>query len=125
MPRPCRCEGFQMADAARRAGNGLGTDVARRLIARPIRLHGSPSGSIARRETAPGPDAVETAPSADLTRSLETQILVMKAVLKAERHENAKLRATFAADEESLGAEARAVRDRWAGLVDRILNAPR
>ena len=62
--------------------------------------------------------------SADLTRQLESQIMVMKAVLRAERFENERLRACLDMDGDAeLGPEAQAVRERWADLVDRLLHA--
>ncbi|GEP02610.1 hypothetical protein [Methylobacterium oxalidis] len=112
-----------MADAARRIRDGGGSDVVRRLIARPIRL------DVARLASSPvPPPAADDAPEedADLAR-LRAEMTVMKAVLEAERRETAKLRETVhrVAGPEPVGDEARAVRDRWATLVDGLLNAPR
>ncbi|MEA1830533.1 hypothetical protein U8607_00430 [Methylobacterium durans] len=114
-----------MADAARRVRDGGGSDLVRRLIARPIRL------DIARNASAPVPLPVQEADEgpdegSDLAR-LRAEMTVMKAVLEAERREAAKLRATVdsVVGAEPVGAEARAVRDRWATLVDGLLNAPR
>ncbi|WP_336486108.1 hypothetical protein [Methylobacterium nigriterrae] len=115
-----------MADVARRVRDGSGSDVVRRLIARPIRLDLA-------RAVAPAPlpadeddeDDASEAP-ANLTQ-LQAEMLVMKAVLQAERRESAQLRAQFhhIAASDDLGPEARAVRDRWAALVDGLLHAPR
>lgn len=122
-----------MAESARRIGGGLGSDLARRLLAQPIRRHATLSARAVPARLAPVPDIeAETdedgvaAPelAADLTRQLESQITVMKAVLLAERRENERLRACLDMDDEdALGPEARAVRERWAGLVDRLLHA--
>lgn len=114
-----------MAEAARRTGNGLGADVARRLIARPLRLQGQ-RPTAPTRAAAPVADEDIVVPAADPARRLAAENLVMKAVIKAERRENALLRAAVGADSETtLGDEARAVRDRWAGIVDRLLLSAR
>ncbi|GEP11559.1 hypothetical protein [Methylobacterium gnaphalii] len=122
-----------MAEAARRTRNGQGSDVVRRLIARPIRLHAAPAAQAAvtsaSRPIAEEPEMAVNEPaeaaSSDIKR-LRAEMMLLKAVLHAERSENASLRACLGVDEadETLGAEARAVRDRWATLVDRLLHAP-
>lgn len=122
-----------MAEAARRTRYGHGSDVVRRLIARPIHMHATPA---ARTPLASAPQPIAEEPetsfdepaeavSSDIKR-LRTEMMLLKAVLHAERSENASLRACLGLDEEddTLGAEARAVRDRWATLVDRLLHAP-
>ncbi|GJE43327.1 hypothetical protein [Methylobacterium soli] len=116
-----------MAELARRVRDGSGSDVVRRLIARPIRIDFT-------RPSAPAPDFEAEAledeaepEAADLAR-LRAEMLVMKAVLQAERQESAALRAQvhdIAAADEALTPESRAVRDRWAALVDTLLHAPR
>ena len=119
-----------MAEAAKRSGSVLGADVARRLIARPIQRqvargpHVAPN--VTPQETSQEPQAEPPATNAiampDLARKLEAEIMVMMAVVAAERRENENLRAWIGMDDETLGAEARAVRDRWAGLVDKLLH---
>lgn len=125
-----------MAEAALRLGDehghgrSLDTDLVRRLMARPIR-----SGTVpAPRVAAPLPSPTEPPPSvagdagesSDLAR-LRSEILVMKAVLRAERAEAATVRASVErlAGPAPVSPEARAVRDRWAALVDQLLDAPR
>ena len=58
---------------------------------------------------------------------LQAEMAVMKAILTAERAEAAALRARIQLHDEPepIGAEARAVRDRWAGMVDRLLTSQR
>lgn len=120
-----------MAESARPIGGGVGSDLARRLIAQPIRRHASLSARampvrlepLAESETDEEPVAAPETGGVDLTRQLESQIMVMKAVLQAARSENERLRAYVDMDGEELGPEARAIRDRWAGLVDRLLHA--
>ena len=121
-----------MAEAARRMGYGHGSDVVRRLIARPIRLQAAPPAGPSPAEVEPADDADEVAsidetdsPSSAILR-LRTEMMLLKAVLQAERRENTNLRASVGLEDadETLGDEARAVRDRWATLVDRLLHAP-
>lgn len=120
-----------MAVSARRIENGLGGDALRRLMARPIHVHAARAAEPVRPASAPEP-VVEPAPAAGSAREapadldrLKAEMLVMKAVLAAERRETRTLRTTIGleAADETLGEEARAVRDRWASLVDRILHA--
>ncbi len=141
-----------MPGTARRIGDGLGTDTVRRLIARPIRTH--IAGAAHRRPGPvldapvpfePTPDALapldRSAPigaepeddgetgeavSLDVAR-LQTELRILKAVISAERREVASLRACIGLDaaEAELGAEARALRDRWAALVDRLIHEAR
>ncbi len=54
---------------------------------------------------------------------LRMEVLMMKAALAAERRESEALRSSLglsAAD--TLGDEARAERERWAGLVGRLIH---
>lgn len=121
-----------MAEAALRIGRDFDTDVVRRLMSRPIRVR--PETRVAppvspAREPAPEPAAPPdeaAGPSEDVAR-LRSEVLVMKAVLRAEREETANLRASIErfAGPAPMSEEARAVRDRWAALVDQILDAPR
>ncbi|MCJ2033109.1 hypothetical protein [Methylobacterium sp. J-068] len=94
------------------------TSIVRRLMARPLRVVAevAPTGS--------EPEAASVA-ATELSR-LKAEVMVMKAVLGAERRESERLRAclTRMDDPETLSPEARAVRDRWAALVDLILQAP-
>nr|WP_246413289.1 hypothetical protein [Methylobacterium brachythecii] len=96
-------------------------------------MHGTPA---ARTPVAIAPEPIADEPATDVEERVETassdikrmriEMMVLKAVLDAERSENANLRACIGLDEadETLGAEARAVRDRWATLLDRLLHAP-
>lgn len=69
---------------------------------------------------APEADAGE----ADLAR-LRLEVAVMKAALAAERRESEALRTSLGlADAETLSEEARAVRARWAALVERLIHNP-
>lgn len=113
-----------MAEAARRYG-GLGADAARRLIARPIHRQGARASQSAyeRLPEFDTPAAAVAVATSDQTRRLEAELRLMKAVVAAERRENANLRASFDIRDESLGEEARAVRARWAALVDELLQA--
>ncbi|GJE53635.1 MULTISPECIES: hypothetical protein [Methylobacterium] len=119
-----------MAEAARRTGYGHGSDVVRRLIARPIRMRATPAVRTVMPDLEPAQPAAITpgidetdAPPSDIAR-LRTEMMLLKAVLMAERRENASLRACVGFDDadQTLGDEARAVRDRWATLVDRLLH---
>ncbi|WP_244612401.1 hypothetical protein [Methylobacterium haplocladii] len=103
----------------------------RRLIARPIRMQATPIVRPVAAEVEPAGQATVAAgidetdiPPSDIAR-LRTEMMLLKAVLQAERTENASLRACVGFDEadEKLGDEARAVRDRWATLVDRLLHS--
>nr|WP_245517433.1 hypothetical protein [Methylorubrum sp. Q1] len=68
----------------------------------------------------PEADAAE----ADLAR-LRLEVAVMKAALAAERRESEALRTSLGlADAETLSEEARAVRARWAALVERLIHNP-
>lgn len=135
-----------MAETARRMGHSHGSDVVRRLIARPIRLQSAriaapvsvaPPRAAEAVQAAPGGSAGDTAQEASETLRetppaipnadrLRTEMLLLKAVLQAERRENAGLRACLGFDEAdaSLASDTRAMRDRWAALVDRLLHAP-
>ncbi|WP_019905337.1 hypothetical protein [Methylobacterium sp. 77] len=125
-----------MAEAALRLGDdfGLGegfdTAIVRRLIARPVRIDTAPNRADpapVARSIDPQADVIEdTAPSMDVAR-LRSEIMVMKAVLRAEREETATIRASVErlAGPAPLSPEACAVRDRWAALVDQLLDGPR
>lgn len=125
-----------MAEAALRLGNDFGhgedfgSDIVRRLMARPIRAGAPQKRADVSPVALPAEPPVETVEEipldADLAR-LRSEILVMKAVLRAERAESASIRASVErlAGPEPLSPEARAVRDRWAALVDKLLDGPR
>lgn len=140
-----------MPGTARRIGDGLGTDTLRRLIARPIRTHIAGAGyhrpgpafdaplpfeppvdAEALAEPAPAAaepeDDAEAHPTAapDVAR-LQAELQILKAVISAERREVATLRACYGLGEAEaeLGPEARAMRDRWAALVDRLIHESR
>ncbi len=120
-----------MAEAARRATGGHSNDVVRRLIARPIRL--KQMDIEAPRSTVPAvaapieieQDVPQPTPARPDATQLQANLQVLKAVLAAEREEIAKLRICAGLDGEQpeLGEEARAVRERWAAMVDRLLHA--
>lgn len=62
---------------------------------------------------------------ADLTR-LRLEVAMMKAALAAERRESEALRSSLGLVEaETLSEESRAVRARWAALVERLIHDPR
>ncbi len=147
-----------MAEAVRRFGEASGSDVVRRLIARPIRLDPPRMAASIPASTAfasasadpvdgrseilvpePTGDAAAFENGAvederfdedfedDVVERLHAEMAVMKAILMAERAEAASLRARIAehAEPEPIGAEARATRERWAAMVDRLLMSPR
>lgn len=135
-----------MVEAVRRFRETGGSDIVRRLIARPIRL--DPPRMAVRAEPAAAapmmPDAAfEAAPSAsayddfadgafgdepedgDVVGRLQVEMALMKAILMAERAESAALRARIGpeSEPEALGPEAGATRARRAGRADRLLSA--
>lgn len=143
-----------MAEAASRFRETSGSDVVRRLIARPIRLDPprvalAPTAFEMRAEAliadaAEADAAVEGIDAEDagfddedagfddeaedgVVERLQAEMVVMKAILTAERAEVASLRARIAlhVEPEPIGEEARATRERWAGMVDRLLMSPR
>ncbi|GJD96458.1 hypothetical protein [Methylobacterium iners] len=126
-----------MAEAALQVHRELSSEIVRRLVARPIRIDARGSAVIPAETvvTQPEPAAaaveapreeVEPAVSGELAR-LRTEMTLMKAVLEAERRETARLRACIedVATPGPVLDDARATRDRWATLVDRLLHAPR
>lgn len=112
-----------MAEAVRRLESRSNPDVVRRLIARPIRLEHSrhlppqPEPDLA---PEPAEDAAPSEADRDLA-VLEAELALLKAVLQAEREEAAKLRARLTGPDDEAGAEIRAIRERWAALVDHLL----
>jgi hypothetical protein len=118
-----------MAEAARRYQQAGGSDLVRRLMARPVRLQPQArtrpplSGRDLSGRDVNGPDDLSDAPGEDaVIARLETELQVMKAVLRAQRQEVEALRA----QRQLLTASAptddvRATRERWAALVDSLL----
>lgn len=108
-----------MAEAVRRLQVAGSPDLVRRLIARPVRLAHQARNRLPERGPAPAPVAPLDAP--DLGR-LETELEVLKAVLRAQRKEVEALRAQRKIlTESSPNDDVRATRERWAELVDSLL----
>lgn len=113
-----------MAQAAlRNVDEELDTSLVRRLMGRPLRVVAEPESTS---EPTPVATVVQATAPGEVSR-LRAEVMVMKAVLGAERREAERLRAclTRLDEPETLTAEARAVRDRWAALVDTLLDTPR
>lgn len=113
-----------MTEAVRRVRDGHGSDIVRRLIARPIRMDRVPLALPpieAEREDEGG----EGAGGAGEFERLRAEMAIMKAALALERSDGADLRARVrhVGRSEPLGEEALATRDRWAALVDDLLRA--
>jgi hypothetical protein len=121
-----------MAEAARRYQQAGGADLVRRLMARPVRLEQQARTRLPLPGRAPGladgyaADQAEAlsvdAEEADEIVRLETELQVMKAVLRAQRQEVESLRAQRQLLTESAPSDdVRATRERWAALVDTLL----
>jgi hypothetical protein len=117
-----------MAEAARRYQQAGSSDLVRRLIARPVRLEQQARtrlplpGQEARVSGVPQDDLLEDSDEADEIARLETELQVMKAVLRAQRQEVEALRAQRQLLTESAASDdVRATRERWASLVDTLL----
>lgn len=113
-----------MAQAALRiVDEELDTSLVRRLMGRPLRVVAEPESTS---EPASVVAVEQVATSGEVSR-LRAEVMVMKAVLGAERREAERLRAclTRMDEPETLTPEARAVRDRWAALVETLLDTPR
>jgi hypothetical protein len=115
-----------MAQAALRiTDDEIDTGLVRRLMARPLRAAPEPAPAVPQVPVrAPTPlEAPPAAASGEVSR-LRAEVMVMKAVLGAERREAERLRACISRIDgaEPLTPEAKAVRDRWAALVDHLLN---
>jgi hypothetical protein len=124
-----------MAEAVRRFESRSNPDVVRRLIARPIRLEHSrlvppqPEPELlpeAPAETQPAisETEAETIVSVGAERDvelLEAELALLKAVLQAEREETAQLRARLSGPGTEAEMDVRAIRERWAALVDHLL----
>ena len=122
-----------MAQAARQEKAETGSDIVRRLVVRPLRVSAWDASDTATviALVPPAPDdddqdEFDEVSTADLFR-LKTEVTLMKAVLKAERSENASLRSQIGKvdDRASSTDDARQVRDRWAALVDQLLRQRR
>lgn len=118
----------RMAEAARRYQQAGSSDLVRRLIARPVRLEQQARtrlplpGQEARVSGAAQDDLSEDFDEADEIARLETELQVMKAVLRAQRQEVEALRAQRQLLTESAASDdVRATRERWASLVDTLL----
>ncbi|MDP4023400.1 hypothetical protein Q8W71_12245 [Methylobacterium sp. NEAU 140] len=110
-----------MAEAARRYQQTGGSDLVRRLIARPVRQEHQARTRLSLPSYDPDPTEAE-AEEADAIARLEAELAVTKAVLRAQRQEVEALRAqrrlmTEAGPDE----DVRATRERWAALVDSLL----
>lgn len=122
-----------MAQAARQEMAETGSDIVRRLVVRPLRISvrdAQDTATIIAMVPAASEDddrdESDTISEADVLR-LRTEVTLMKAVLKAERSENASLRSQIE-KVDGPGAstdDARLVRDRWATLVDQLLRQRR
>ncbi|MGU3359816.1 hypothetical protein ACLBWX_05725 [Methylobacterium sp. M6A4_1b] len=118
-----------MAQAALRiVDDEIDTGLVRRLMARPLRAAPEPTPIVPEAQVRPVPvtEAMPVSASGEVSR-LKAEVMVMKAVLGAERRESERLRACISRIDgaEPLTPEAQAVRDRWAALVDHLLNEPR
>ncbi|MGT2478418.1 hypothetical protein ACU4GR_04820 [Methylobacterium oryzae CBMB20] len=126
-----------MAEAARRYQQAGGSDLVRRLMARPVRLEQQARTRMPLRDPRPA-DAfadpfaatfsdtfsggAEAQDEADEIARLEAELQVMKAVLRAQRQEVESLRAQRQLLTESAPTDdVRATRERWAALVDSLL----
>ena len=141
-----------MIEATRRRSPAPSGSAMRRLMTRPIHAHlaaavqpRTVAAEVAAEPVTQAPadavvqivaDAPAEAPAplsfapeaaageADLAR-LRLEVAVMKAALAAERRESEALRTSLGlADAETLSEEARAVRARWAALVERLIHNP-
>lgn len=109
-----------MAEAARRYQQAGGTDLVRRLMARPVRLEQQVRTRLPL--AAHAVVAAEADAEPEAFGRLEAELQVMKAVVRAQRQEVESLRAqrqvlTDSADSD----DVRATRERWASLVDSLL----
>ena len=118
----------RMAEAARRYQQAGSSDLLRRLMARPVRLDQQArtrlplSGHDRLHADAPGDDLLDESDEAEAIVRLETELQVMKAVLRAQRQEVESLRAQRQVLTESAPSDdVRATRERWAALVDSLL----
>lgn len=99
--------------------DGGGPDMVRRLLARTARARTHAEGA---RVARPFPEENEDEDEGEFAR-LETEIMVLKAALRAERQEVEALRAEVQqlASQGTPVTDIRCDRDRWANLVERLL----
>jgi hypothetical protein len=115
---------FDIAGQDREERGGPDFDLVRRLLLPPGWLGPRPY-------RLPPPEEAEAEDLDDLVAQLEAENKVMKAVLRSEREAAAELRAQVAAlssqqtQDGTTQEDLRADRDRWAGLVERLLFASR
>ena len=108
-----------MAEAARRYQQTGGTDLVRRLMARPVRLERQVRTRLPL--AAPADVAADAEPDAAVGR-LEAELQVMKAVVRAQRQEVESLRAQRQLLSDATDSDdVRATRERWASLVDSLI----
>ena len=115
-----------MAQAALRiVDDEIDTSIVRRLMARPLRVVAEMTASVPDAEHVPAVEPKADGSALEVSR-LRAEVMVMKAVLGAERREADRLRTCITRMDESepLTPEAQAVRDRWAALVDTLLHTP-
>ena len=122
----------RMAEAARRNQQSGSSDLVRRLMARPVRMEQQArtrlplSGRDPLRADAAAEHLAEDPDEAEEIARLETELQVVKAVLRAQRREVESLRAQRQLLTESAPTDdVRATRERWAALVDTLLVRPR
>ncbi|MBD8905151.1 hypothetical protein [Methylorubrum zatmanii] len=115
-----------MIEASRRRSPAPTGSAMRRLMTRPIQAHlagTAQPGSVVAPLPASAPEPEDDNAASDLAR-LRLEVAMMKAALAAERRESEALRASLGlAEPAALGEEARAVRERWAILVERLIHA--
>ena len=118
----------RMAEAARRNQQAGSSDLVRRLMARPVRLEQQARtrlplpGQDPRLSDIVGEDRADDRDEAEEIARLETELHVVKAVLRAQRQEVEALRAQRQLLTESApDDDVRATRERWAALVDTLL----
>ena len=118
----------RMAEAARRYQQAGSSDLVRRLMARPVRLEQQArirlplAGRDPRLSDTAGEDLADDRDEAEEITRLETELHVVKAVLRAQRQEVEALRAQRQLLTESApDDDVRATRERWAALVDTLL----
>lgn len=116
-----------MAETARQIRDGHGSDLVRRLIARPIHRDRSRQ-AVAPFEADSDEPVGEGTDGSDASGTfarMQAELAIMKAALTSERDHVDALREHVrrVGDPEALGPEAQATRERWAALVDDLLRA--
>jgi hypothetical protein len=118
----------RMAEAQRRYQQTGTSDLVRRLMARPLRLEqqARTRPPLTGRDPHASEDLADDGDEDAAIARLETELHVMKAVLRAQRQEVESLRAQRQLLTESApDDDVRATRERWAALVDTLLVRPR